>query len=264
MINLSSLGQGKEPFVQSFPAGSYAPKMGGDLPIADTVVAGLGEAAAFVVSPADNTTYFYMEGMNAPMSSYPSRGKYARAVTVVDRSLREIEPGVFAGRFRMPVAGHFDVAMSLDQPPLVHCFSTDAKPSPALEAERKTVAVEFLPQGRVFKPKDDVKIRFRIIEGTGAPKVGLKDVLVRYFLVPASAPSDVVAKEVAEGIYEAPIVMPQVGAYYIYVSVPSLKLGYNDSAFFSLMAKGDQSAPAAPPAPAPAEPAKAKKAPKKG
>ncbi len=89
-----------------------------------------------------------MEGMNAPMSSYPSRGKYARAVTVVDRSLREIEPGVFAGRFRMPVAGHFDVALSLDQPQMVHCFSTDAKPSPVLEAERMTVAVEFLPQGR--------------------------------------------------------------------------------------------------------------------
>ena len=260
MINLSSLGQGKEPIVQSFAAGSYSPKMGGDLPLADAVVAGLGEAAAFVVSPADNTTYFYMEGMNAPMSSYPSRGKYARAVTVVDRSLREVEPGVFAGRFRMPVAGHFDVAVSLDQPQMVHCFATDAKPSPVLEAARKTAAVEFLPQGRVFKPKDAAKIRFRIIEGTGLPKAGLKDVLVRYFLVPASAPTDVVAREVSEGIYEAPIDMPQLGVYYIYVSVPSLKLGYNDSGFYSYMAKGDPAAPPAPPATAPAEPAKAKKA----
>ncbi len=46
------------------------------------------------------------------------------------------------------------------------------------------------------------------------------------------------------------------------MSVPSLKLGYNDSGFFSVMAKPD---PAAAPAPAgaPAEPAKAKKVPKK-
>ncbi len=95
-------------------------------------------------------------------------------------------------------------------------------------------------------------------------RLGLKDVLVRYFLVPASTPTDVVAAEVSEGIYEAPVTMPDVGVYYIYVSVPSLKLGYSDSAFFSLMAKGDQSAPAVLPAPAPAEPAKAKKAPKKG
>jgi YVTN family beta-propeller protein len=238
MINLSSLGKGKTPIVQSFAAGSYSPKMGGDLPLADAVVGGLGEAAAFVVSPADNTTYFYMEGMNAPMSSYPSRGKYARAVTVVDRSLREIEPGVFAGRFRMPVAGHFDVAMSLDQPAMVHCFSTDAKANPTMEAARKVVEVEFLPQQRIFRPKETGTVRFRIIEGTGAPKAGLKDVLVRSFLVPASAPTDVVAKEVSDGIYEAKVALPETGAYYVYVSVPSLKLGYSDGAYMSLMARG--------------------------
>jgi YVTN family beta-propeller protein len=246
MINLSSLGAGKEPIVQSFAAGSYAPKMGGDLPLADAVVAGLGEAAAFVVSPADNATYFYMEGMNAPMSSYPSRGKLARAVTVVDRSLKEVEPGVFAGRFRMPAAGQFDVALSLDQPRLVHCFATEAKVNPQLEALRKTVGVEFLPQGRVFKPKDVAKVRFRVIEGTGVPKAGLKDVVVRYFLVPASAPRDVIAKEVSEGVYEVPVELAEPGAYFVFVSVPSLRLGYNDSGFFSVMARPGGSAGGAP------------------
>ena len=238
MINLSTLGQGKEPVVSSFAAGSYSPKMGGDLPLADAMVGGLGEAAAFVVSPADNTTYFYMEGMNAPMSSYPSRGSYARAVTVVDRSLREIEPGVFAGRFRMPVAGHFDVALSLDQPSMVHCFSTDAKADPALEAARKVVEVEFLPQQRIFRPQETGTVRFRILEGTGVPKAGLRDVFVRSFMVPASPPTDVVAKEVADGIYEAKIALPETGAYYVYISVPSLKLGYSDGAYLSLMARG--------------------------
>ncbi|HEX9181250.1 MAG TPA: cytochrome D1 domain-containing protein, partial [Burkholderiales bacterium] len=80
MINLSSLGKGKQPIVQSFAAGTVAPKKGGDLPLADTMTAALGEAAAFVVSPADNATYFYMEGMNAPMSSYQGRGSLGRAV----------------------------------------------------------------------------------------------------------------------------------------------------------------------------------------
>ncbi|CAD5369812.1 YVTN family beta-propeller repeat protein [Rubrivivax sp. A210] len=262
MINLGSLGVGKEPIVQSFAAGSYAPKMGGDLPLADAVVAGLGEAAAFVVSPADNATYFYMEGMNAPMSSYPSRGKFARAVTVVDRSLRETEPGVFSGRFRMPAAGHFDVALSLEQPRLVHCFSTDAKVNPALEVLRQRVGVEYLPQARMFKPKDVANVRFRIIEGTGEPKAGLKDVIVRYFLVPASAPKDVIAKETSEGVYEVPVEVAEAGAYYVYVSVPSLKLGFNDSGFFSVMARPDPAAAAAPAVPAAptAAPAKVKPA----
>lgn len=237
MINLSSLGAGKEPIVQSFAAGSYAPKQGGDLPLADAVVGGIGEAATFVVSPADNTTYFYMEGMNAPMSSYPSRGKLARAVTVVDRSLREVEPGVFAGRFRMPAAGRFDVALSLDQPRLVHCFATTAKVDPKLEALRHTVGVEFLPQPRIFKTNDVASVRFRIIEGSGDARAGLKDVLVRYFLVPASPPRDVIAREVAPGVYEAPIELSETGAYFLHVAVPSLKLGYNDSGFLSLQAR---------------------------
>jgi YVTN family beta-propeller protein len=263
MINLSSLGQGKEPIVQSFAAGSYAPKMGGDLPLADAVVGGLGEAAAFVVSPADNTTYFYMEGMNAPMSSYPSRGKYARAVTVIDRSLKEIEPGVLAGRFRMPVAGHFDVAMSLDQPPMVHCFSTDAKPNPTLEAARRIVEVEFLPQGRIFRPGETATLRFRVIEAAGAPKAKLKDVMVRSFMAPASTPSDQVARELGDGIYEAKIPLPDTGAYYVYVGIPSLQLGFSDSGFITLMARGEplpgataQAVP--PPAAAAAKPAPAK------
>jgi len=254
MINLSSLGLGKEPIVQSFAAGSYAPKMGGDLPLADAVVAGIGEAAAFVVSPADNATYFYMEGMNAPMSSYPSRGKYARAVTVVDRSLREVEPGVFAGRFRMPAAGTFDVALSLEQPRLVHCFATEAKVNPQLEALRQKVGIEYLPQGRVFKPGEKATVRFRVLEGTGAPKVGLKDVMVRYFLVPASPPRDLIAREVSEGVYEAQVELDEAGAYFVFVSVPSLKLAYNDSGYFSVMARPDPAtaqAPAAAPAPPP-------------
>lgn len=237
MINLTSLGAGKEPIIQSFAAGSAAPKIGGDLPLADAIAPALGEMGVFVVSPADNATYFYMEGMNAPMSSYPSRGKHARAVTVIDRSLREIEPGVFAGRFRMPVPGAFDVAFSLDQPRLVHCFGTQAKTDPNLEKLRQTVGVEFLPQTRIFKERETARLRFRVVEGTGDPKAGLKDVMVRYFLIPASAPRDMPAVEVTPGVYEVAVDMPEAGAYYVYVSVPSLKLGYNDSGFISLIAK---------------------------
>lgn len=253
MINLSSLGKGKEPIVQSFLAGTVAPEKGGDLPLADTMTPALGEAAAFVVSPADNSTYFYMEGMNAPMSSYQGRGHLARAVTVIDRSLKETEPGVFTGRLRLPVAGRYDVALSVDQPRMVHCFATEAKVNPELEKLRQTVAVEWLPQQRIFKPKETVKVRFRVLDGAGAPKAGLKDATLRYFLVPASPPRNVIAKEVEQGIYEATVELAETGAYYLYVGVPSLKLGFNDSGFLSLLAK-----PGAEP-PKPAEPAKPEK-----
>ena len=79
-----------------------------------------------IVNPADNTTYFYMEGMNAPASNYKVYGASARAVTVVDRSLREIEPGLYASKVKIPATGRYDVAFLLDTPQMLHCFSESA------------------------------------------------------------------------------------------------------------------------------------------
>ncbi len=83
MIALRSLEKGGTPTVQSFAAGAQAPAEAGRLAIADAISAANSEASVFVVNPADNTTYFYMEGMNAPSSNYQVMGGSARAVTVV-------------------------------------------------------------------------------------------------------------------------------------------------------------------------------------
>ena len=114
MINLLSLGRGNKPAVQFFAAGATPPKAGGELPLADSIAPAIGDAAVMVVNPADNTVYYYMEGMNAPMGSYQSYGASARAVTVIDRSLKETEPGVYTSKVRIPVAGRYDVAFLLE------------------------------------------------------------------------------------------------------------------------------------------------------
>jgi YVTN family beta-propeller protein len=79
MINLSSLGEGRKPISQGFEAGPKAPRLAGDLPLASSLAVSRDDNAVFVVNPVDNTTYFYAEGMNAPMSGYPNRGQVARA-----------------------------------------------------------------------------------------------------------------------------------------------------------------------------------------
>ncbi len=105
MINLATLDAATEPAVLSFVAGAVAPAGAGDLPLAGSIAIAPGEGAVYVVNPADNTTYYYNEGMNAPSSNYQSRGASARAVMVVDRSLKEVEPGVYAGKVKPPTAG---------------------------------------------------------------------------------------------------------------------------------------------------------------
>ena len=144
MVNLQSLGEGRKPIVQSFGAGTGAPMAAGELSIADSVSQASTEAAVFVQNPADGNTYFYMEGMNAPMGSYGGYGHSVVAATVVDRSLKEIAPGTYGGKVRLPMAGRYDVAFLLDNPRVLHCFSADAVANPAARKGLGELAVEFV------------------------------------------------------------------------------------------------------------------------
>jgi YVTN family beta-propeller protein len=227
MINLSALAPGVKPIVQSFAAGGAPPKAAGDLPLADSIVPAIGDAAVLVINPADNTTYFYMEGMNAPTSSYQSRGAAARAVTLIDRSLKEIEPGIYASTVRIPAAGRYDIAMMLNSPRLVQCFSAEAKANPARAQAHGRLEVEFLLDKREVAVGQTVPVRFRIKDaGSGAAKAGLKDVQVLSFMVPGQRRSEVPAKEVEPGIYEAGVAIPEHGAYSVHVGSKTLKKGY--------------------------------------
>jgi hypothetical protein len=235
MINLLTLGRDAKPIVQSFGAGSLPPKSAGDLPLADSLAPAVGEAAVLVVNPADNTTYYYMEGMNAPMSNYQSQGAAARAVTVIDRSLREIEPGVYGARVRIPVAGRYDVAFSLDSPRLIQCFSAEAKANPDLVPVRGRVAVKFLLKERQVPLGATVPVRFRIEDSTsGEPQKGLKDVRVLSFMIPGQGRNETFAKEVAPGVYEAPVSIAEHGAYSVHVASKTLDKGYKDLPFITL------------------------------
>lgn len=224
MLNLSSLGQGREPILQSFEAGPAAPRQAGDLPLAESLGIGRDQQSVFVVNPVDNSTYFYAEGMNAPMSAYPNRGHAARAVRVVDRSLREVEPGLYSARVRLPAAGRFDVAFMLNQPQLVHCFSAEVEADPQLQARYGGARVEFLTP-RTVLPSGELKARFRVLDRRSAtPRAGVGDLRLRYFLAPSSRPREVAAREVEKGLYEAPLSLDQPGAWYLHVRSPSLGL----------------------------------------
>ena len=236
MINLSSLGAGNGPVVQGFEAGNVAPKLAGSLPFADSISFTSSEAAVFIVNPADNTTYFYMEGMNAPSSNYKVYGSSARAVTVVDRSMREIEPGVFSSKVKIPVAGRYDVAFLLETPEIMHCFSAVATANPLIDQNLGTLAIEFLSENRRVPVGETVPVHFKLVDPTtGQPKVGLRDVSVLYFRAPGTDRSEVSAEELGDGVYRAQLPFQRAGAYYVHVGVFSERVGYDDLPFFTLL-----------------------------
>ena len=235
MINLSSLGQGRSPISQGFEAGPQAPRLAGDLPLASSLAVSRDDNSVFVVNPVDNTTYFYAEGMNAPMSGYPNRGQVVRAAMVIDRSLREIEPGLYSTRIKLPAAGRFDVAFLLNQPNIIHCFTTLVEPDKNLKQLPGVPKVEFMLDTSTAALGQPYVVRFRIVQGQQkTQRSGVKDVLVRYFRAPTSRAQEMAALEVADGIYEAPVTLDQNGAWYLHVRAASLGASFDDKTFASV------------------------------
>jgi len=238
MINLLELGKETPPPVNYYPVGSAAPGQVPDVGLAGGIVGATGESEVLVVNPADKTTYFYMEGMNAPMGNFRGYGHSPRGVQTTNRSLKETEPGVYTARVRMPVAGVFDVALFLESPRMVQCFTVTAEANPDIRKAGTTYEIEYLPKERFFPAGDNVALRFRLADTlTGGGKEGLKDVLVMYFLAPGRHRAQVLAREVGDGVYEATLRLREPGAYYVYVAVPSLKLHFDDFVQYSLQAK---------------------------
>ncbi len=123
MITLSNIGKPDEPVsVADFPGGQRPFGAKGIAPIsADGIVQAAGENAVLVTNPADGEIYYYREGMAAPSADLSAYSHTPRATLVIDRSLREVKPGLFTTIARMPKAGEYDVALFVDSPRVVTC-----------------------------------------------------------------------------------------------------------------------------------------------
>jgi YVTN family beta-propeller protein len=248
MIHLSEVGGSRTPPVTGFAAGEVPlGKVGPGTAVAGTMTTALDEAALLVANPSDGNVYFYMEGMVAPMATFRNYGHRPAALEVANRSLKEGEPGVYSGTVRFPVAGTYDVAFLLDTPRLVHCFSEEVKVNPALAYTGPAVSVEYLTRERRVKAGEGVAVRFRLTDPrTGEPRTGIRDVGALYYLATGRTRRHAMAKEAGEGIYEVALPALKGGAYYVYVVVPSLKVGHLDLPYFTLIAE-DEGNPPPPP-----------------
>jgi YVTN family beta-propeller protein len=237
MIDLSELGKAGTVPVVTFAAGAKAPEKAKSISIADAIVEAPGEAAVMLVSPADATVYYYMEGMNAPMGNFRNYGHIPQAVQVVDRSMQEREPGVYASTVRIPEAGTYEVAFLLDSPSVLQCFEVSARPNPMLEPKGPPVAVEFLNKNKRVKAGEPVKLRFRLTDRkTDKPRTDLTDVRVAYFAAPGGHRTEVAGSHSGDGVYEANLSLAKPGAYYVYVASASAKVNFGDLNFMTLMA----------------------------
>lgn len=123
MIRLASLSG--QPLVQRFTAGEQRPGDAAGLPIASQFAPLPDDSGVFVLSPADNVLYTYMQGMNAPMAGVSPRGHPLRAVRVARQGLLEIERGVYEARVALPSSPRALIALATSQPATRYCLEVD-------------------------------------------------------------------------------------------------------------------------------------------
>jgi YVTN family beta-propeller protein len=251
MIPLKTVGEAGRPVpVVDFPGGQHPP---GRLPRgtpADGIIAAPGAAAVLVANPEDKAIYYYKEGMAAPMGHFQNYGKQPRAVLVVDRSLREVKPGVYETTAKMTGAGDYELALFIDSPKLIHCFPVKLAADPKLAAARKApLGVEVITEKSTITVGQDVAVRLKITDpDKHTPRTGLKDVRVLTFLSPGIWQQRHWAKEVGDGLYEIHFTPPESGIYFVFVEVASAGLQLQKSPFVALTAV-DAEKPAEPKTP---------------
>jgi hypothetical protein len=229
MINLQELTRAGSVVVNNFAAGSYPPSQVEDLRLADGMAPAAQESAVLVVSPADATVYYYMEGMNAPMGAFRNYGHRPRAVTIANRALKETEPGVYSASVKLPLAGEFELAFLNETPQILHCFTMNVARNPDIDRGPEPVEVEYLSDSSLIRAGESITMRFRLYEpGTGKVIEDGGPVSIKYYRVPRYDLREVLAKPAGDGIYEVDLPFRMAGAYYIYMAAPGLQLGYGD------------------------------------
>ena len=230
MLPLGELGKAGAPLpVIDFPGGEAPPGRGLQPSLAPAIVRAPGANAVLVANPADKVIYYYVEGMAAPMGSFQNYGHQPRAVLVLDNSLRESAPGVYANTVRLPRSGSYDVVFFLDNPRLAHCFPVEVAADPVKEAARRKRPLQVKATGDAVadgalevRPGEDVRLTLEVTDpDTGQALPGLQDLSVMVMLSPGTWHAYSPARDVGGGRYEVAFRLPQEGLYYVYAESAS-------------------------------------------
>ena len=221
MLKIADLG--KEAAISRFPAGQKAPRESGATALAGAIVPAPEEGSVLVANPADETIYYYTEGMAAPMGSFQNYRRDPRALLVLDNSLRETAPGVYSITLRLAAAGRYDVPFLLDSPRVVNCFEFAVAENPgATKSDSVAMKVEPMITERTARVGQPYKLRFRVTDPNSNAKLQVDDLEVLVFLAPGIWQQRNPPKALGDGVYEIDFVPPQAGVYYIFFQSPSL------------------------------------------
>jgi DNA-binding beta-propeller fold protein YncE len=243
MLPLKEIGrEGKPVAVAEFTGGEAA--FGERTALADGLMAAPGESAVVVANPKDKAIYYYMTGMAAPMGNFGNYDRVPRAVLVVDRSLREVSPGVYETSVTLPAAGAYDTVFFLGSPRIAHCFETEIPANPDLASVRAGAGLRLEPvsTGKLVAGTK-ARVAFRLRLAPGSPQLAPADLAFRILLAPGVWNRRKSAEYAADGTAGFEFTPPEAGMYYIYAEAPSLGLALNHAPVLILEAVATTAAP---------------------
>jgi hypothetical protein len=223
MIPLKEIGrEGRAVPVAEFTGGDSA--FGSRTSLADSIVAAPGESAVIVANAKDKAIYFYMQGMAAPMGTFSNYDREPRAVLVLDRSLREVQPGVYETSTVLPRADVYDAVFFLAAPNIVHAFTARIAADPAHTASDTSVAAQLVAlPGQSIAAGQSARLSFRMstvdTQTAAAPPA---DLMLRAVLAPGTWHQRNSAVVQPDGTVSFEFTPPRAGLYYFYASSASM------------------------------------------
>lgn len=227
LIPLRQIGKGSAPAVSRIAYGQQAPAASPNHAFADAIVPTPEDGHVLIANPADRMIYYYMEGMQFAMGSFRSYGgTVQRAVRVIDRSVREVERGVYGAKVRVPGHGRYQVALLLDSPRILHCFEFTAKANPVLaDKASQRPTIQLVTRERKMKVGERFVLQFKVLKpGKGDPVTGVKDLLVQATLAPGNWFEKFQTSELGDGLYEVWLTPQRPGSYYLTFSSTELRM----------------------------------------
>ncbi len=229
MVQLDTLAKAETPMVLGIPMFQKPATKSRGVGIASPFAPTPEGASVLIASPGDSVISYYREGMMAASGTHRNYGREPRAAMILDRSLREVRPGVYETTVKPSADGTYDVTVLLDNPRMAICFGQQLLPSrepTAREGPRVELTPLFDPEKKL-KPGVETTLRFTLVDTASKKAVPADKVRVLLFRPPGTWQLRPAARALADGTLEVPFTPPTPGQYQLVVGadLPGSELG---------------------------------------
>ncbi len=208
------------------PMGRKAPE---DIPAAFNVAGVMAQApernGVLVANPGDGRIYSYAQGLMVPTGSFSNYRRQARALMVLDTSLRERAAGVFSASARFLKAGRYDLVVRNLRPSVTACFTVAvqdaAEPTPVAPAPRAILAQVASANGSALV------LEFSLQDGRGVP-VNARDATVLVMARTGAWQARIIGEPLGGGLHRVVVPALAPGDYEALVRVPSAQIAYEN------------------------------------